>query len=137
MAVLDIQAGRLTDHESGPPLGQRPDLQRGQRVRHFVDERLGEAEMPATAGGRIPPGQGNLGSQATAAPGGRHPGRGLRSAPPGVERSNEARLPSRRRGLQALQGGDAFNQLGFLRTGVERQQFIEHVFDYMPYHRPI
>ena len=50
-AVGDGQTGRLADHHRGPPFRELALLQRGQRVRHLVDQGLGETQVAIAAGG--------------------------------------------------------------------------------------
>jgi len=72
-------------------------------VRHFGDERFGEAEEPAAAGGGFAPGEGDLSRDAGAELVGREAGVGLFAALPQVKVDGIPGLAGGQGGLQVLQ----------------------------------
>ncbi|GAB2713432.1 hypothetical protein GCM10027038_09440 [Arthrobacter bambusae] len=81
-------------------------------MRHFGDERFGEAVEPGSAGGGFPPGQGNLGGDAASLLLGRDAQVFLGAALDGVERDSDPRLRGSGRGLQVLKPTQLVDQQG-------------------------
>ena len=114
-AVRGGQAGGLAHQQRGAPFVQLPALQRGEGVRHFGHERLGQAQQPAAPGRGFAPGQGDLRPDAGAELLRRDPGGGLGAALEQIEGHREAGLFGGQRGFPVLQLPDPVNDPGTVR----------------------
>ena len=124
--------------EGGPPFAAVAAFQGAEHQRHFVDEGVGEADVPVALGGAVPAGQGDLGADGAAGVGGCAAGLDQFRPLRGGERVGDAGLPGTDRGLECFEGGDLVDVLGVGAGGVERGQHRDerdgligarHVFD--------
>ena len=129
-AVLDAQAGRLAHDQGGPPFRERTSFQRGQGVRHLVDQGAGEAQVAATDIGRVMTGQRDLTGQ-TAPPFGRRHALGcLAGAALRIECGGQSGLPGGCDALEVFEFGDALDQRRLVGIGIDVRQSFEHVCEY-------
>ena len=121
-AILAGQAGRLADHDGGPPLADRPSPQCGQGARHLLHQRLRQADVARPLVGGVATGQRDLR---------RHPPPQVlawrpREPLPGVLGGHQVRrrdrLGGRRRRLQLLQCPDLLDPLPVIHHPIDARQ---------------
>ena len=149
-AVLAREARGFAGDKRGPPLGDVPDLQREERLRHLADEGASEAEMTAAVRGAVASGQRNLRGDPAADPALRKtcPALGIALRP--VERLGEPGLRCCSGRLEPLELAEGVDDLAVVegRTRVdagmsevlhplgdrvvERRTPFAHTFEYSP-----